>query len=135
MIVVDTNVIAYFLIPGDYTESARAALRKDSEWAAPLLWRSEFRNVLALFLYKDQLSDSQALRIMQEAESLMRGREYEVPSAQVLSSSAASGCVACDCEFVALAQELGIPLVTSDSQVLAAFPDATVSLREFGSRR
>ena len=135
MIVVDTNVIAYLLIPGDFTENARATLRKDPEWVAPLLWRSEFRNVLALYLHKNLLPLSQALQIMGEAESLMHDREYETPSAQVLSLSAASRCAAYDCEFVALAQELGVPLVTSDNGVLAAFPNVAISLSEFGARR
>jgi hypothetical protein len=42
MIVVDTNVIAYFWLPGVYTACAERALKKDNEWAAPILWRSEF---------------------------------------------------------------------------------------------
>jgi len=46
MIVVDTNVIAYFWLPGEYTTFAERALNKDNEWAAPILWRSEFRNIL-----------------------------------------------------------------------------------------
>ena len=52
MIVVDTNVIAYLLIPGQHTAAARGTLARDAEWAAPLLWRSELRNVLALYLRK-----------------------------------------------------------------------------------
>lgn len=46
MIVVDTNIIVYLMVPGENTESAKLLLIKDSMWVAPVWWRSEFRNVL-----------------------------------------------------------------------------------------
>jgi len=106
-------------------------LEKDTNWVAPLLWRSEFRNVLALYKRKRSLSVEQAQQIMQEAMLLMQEREYEIVSAQVLELVAASGCSAYDCEFVALAKDLGIPLVTVDKKVLREFPQVAVSLDDF----
>lgn len=61
----------------------------------------------------------------------MRGREYEVASYQVLDLAATSPCSAYDCEFVALVQDLRVPLVTVDRQVLAHFPSIAVSLDDF----
>ncbi|XSG85105.1 MAG: hypothetical protein ACPW60_15475 [Methylohalobius sp. ZOD2] len=52
MIAVDTNVIAYFYLPTEYTPLAEKLLMQEPVWAAPTLWRSEFRNVLALYLRK-----------------------------------------------------------------------------------
>ena len=48
MIVVDTNILAYLYLPGDFTERAEALLAKDADWVAPTLWRSEFRNILVV---------------------------------------------------------------------------------------
>jgi predicted nucleic acid-binding protein len=39
----------------------------------------------------------------------------------VLSLATSSGCSTYDCEFVALATSLGVPVVTNDRQVLRAF--------------
>lgn len=133
MIVVDTNVIAYLLIPGERTPQATAALAKDSDWVAPPLWRSEFRNALALYLRQGQTTLSRALQRMQEAELLMEGREHDVASPQVLSLAASSRCPAYNCEFVALAQQLGVILVTSDGGILAEFPSTAISLDDFSS--
>ena len=131
MIVVDTNVIAYLLIPGVRTDRAKAVLLKDPHWAAPVLWRSEFRNVLTFYLRQEEFTLNQALLFMQEAELLMHGDEYEVTSSQILSLTTSSTCSAYDCEFVALAQELGVPLITSDAMILADFRSTAISLDEY----
>lgn len=128
MIVVDTNVLAYLWLPGERTAQAETLLKRDPDWNAPLLWRSEFRNVLAGCIRRGDLDLETALQIVEEAEAQMRGREFSVPSAQVLARAAASACSAYDCEFVVLAEELGVPLVTSDQTILRAFPGVTQRL-------
>jgi len=49
MIVVDTNIIAYLYISGEKSLQAEQLLSFDSLWNAPILWRSEFRNVLSQY--------------------------------------------------------------------------------------
>jgi predicted nucleic acid-binding protein len=122
MIVVDTNVLAYLWLPGERTKAAERLLKKDPDWNAPLLWRSEFRNVLAGCLRRGDVSLQTALEIADGAEGQMRGREFSVPSAQVLARVGESECSAYDCEFVVLADELGISLFTSDERLLKSFP-------------
>ena len=131
MIVVDTNIIVYLYMAGDYSTQAEQALLKDPLWVAPLLWRSEFRNVLALYIRKKFLRLEDAEQVMDRALHLMQGREYETMSHQVLALAAASACSAYDCEFVALAKDLDLPLITVDRQVLGQFPDVAVPLAEF----
>jgi predicted nucleic acid-binding protein len=131
VIVVDTNLIIYLFLTSERTSQAENALRKDPFWAVPLLWRSEFRNVLVVYLRKKLIRLDEAQHIMEEAVRLVRGREYEIASFQVLSLAAASTCSAYDCEFVALAKDLNVPLVTVDKQILAQFPDSAISLEKF----
>jgi predicted nucleic acid-binding protein len=128
VIVVDTNVIAYLHLSGEFTARAEALLQKDPEWVAPLLWRSEHRNLLAGYLRRKTLSFDEGREIQAEAESLMAGGEYEVDSQRVLELARDSDCSAYDCEFAALAMRLDVKLVTSDSKLLKAFPKLAIPL-------
>ena len=133
MIVADTNLIAYLLIRGQHSEQAEAVYTKDPRWVAPLLWRSEFRNILAVYIRKGLMDLNDAYEIMGQAERLMAGQEFEVVSAGVLQLAASSGRSAYDCEFVALAQNLGVTMVTSDRMLAARFKPTVSSMTEFCS--
>jgi predicted nucleic acid-binding protein len=122
VIVVDTNIVAYLYLESEFTARAEAQLRSDPDWSAPLLWRSEFRNILAGAIRRKAVSFEEACQILTEAESLLDGGEHEVGSQQVLELVRDSDCSACDSEFVALSKQLGIKLVTMDSKLLKAFP-------------
>ncbi|MBV6418202.1 MAG: hypothetical protein CMLOHMNK_03001 [Steroidobacteraceae bacterium] len=128
MIVVDSNVLAYLLLPGEHTAHAEALLEREPQWAAPVLWRSEFRNVLAGYLRRKTLTFTQACTLQREAEDLLAGAEFEVESSSVLELVRDSDCSAYDCEFVALAMKLGVMLVTLDTRLLRTFPKYAISL-------
>lgn len=128
MIVVDTNVIACLHLAGEFTSRAESLLRQDPDWVAPILWRSELRNILAGYIRRNALSLEQARLVQAGAEDLMAHGEHEVDSQQVLQLVRDSSCPAYDCEFVALALQLNIKLATADSKLLQAFPDVTVPL-------
>jgi predicted nucleic acid-binding protein len=131
MIVVDTNIIGYLFLASEQSILAERTLNKDSEWAAPIIWRSELRNVLVRYLRKNIITLKHAQGIMSSALELMSGREYEVSSYEVLRLASESNCSAYDCEFIAAAQDLKTPLITVDKQLLREFPAVTVSLDTF----
>lgn len=131
MIVVDTNVIAGMWVPNDLDEWVYKVLKRDDDWVSPLLWRSEFRNVLSIYLRKDILDFSVVLQAIEEAEQLMDANEFEVNSTQVMSLVLDSSCSAYDCEFVALADDLNVPLVTFDKKILREFPNIAIHPKEF----
>lgn len=131
MIVVDTNIIGYLHLTSEHSQQVERLYQKDPMWAAPLLWRSEFRNVLAHYIRKQILTLSEASRIMESATRLMLGREYEIPSPRILELAAGSSCSAYDCEFVALADQLNTQLLTVDRKILQQFPQLAFSLGEY----
>ena len=128
MIVVDTNILAYLYLPGEFTAAAEALLEREPAWAAPPLWRSEVRNILLGYVRRSMLSFEQACSLQAEAESLMEGFEFDVHSRDVMALARESDCSAHDCEFVALAERLDARLVTMDKKVLKAFPKRAVAL-------
>ena len=130
MIVVDTNVLIYLYLPTKYTPHAEKLLEKDPTWVAPHLWRSEFRNVLALYLKKELITYDKALEIQNEVEILMSGNEYDIKSLSVLSLVNQSNCSAYDCEYVSLAMNLGIELFTMDKKIISEFPLIAKPLRD-----
>jgi predicted nucleic acid-binding protein len=135
LIVVDTNLIAYLLIQGERTETAERVLDADEDWNAPLIWRSELRNTLAKSVWRNRIEMGEAFRIMTEAESIMAEGEFPVVSGDVLSLAGSSGCSAYDAEFVVLARDLRVPLVTTDKELLEKFPETAVSPERFLARQ
>ena len=134
MIVADVNLVAYLLLGGPETELAQAVLERDPVWAAPVLWRSEFRSILAGLIRQRGLALADAWQAHELAEGLLGTQEYTVGGERILQLVADSPCSAYDCEYVALADELAVPLVTADRQVLRHFPRVAVSPRTFLQR-
>lgn len=128
MIVVDSNVLAYLYLPGEHTAAAEVLFERDPRWAAPVLWRSEFRNILAGYMRRKSLTFAQACSLQNEAEGLLAGAEFELDSSRVLELVRDSDCSAYDCEFVALAIRLETKLVTADKKLLRAFPAHALAL-------
>ena len=128
MIVVDTNILAYLYLQSEFTERAEALLSADCEWVVPVLWRSEFRNILAGYIRRGTLGLDDAIAIQREAEALLSANEHVVDSTDVLKLVRGSDCSAYDCEFVALAKSLNVSLYTMDAKLLRSFPETAKPL-------
>ena len=135
MIVADNNVLVYFWLPSEFAELAEAAKALDEVWAAPILWRAEFRNVLAGYLRRKLLTENEANVAYLNVQKDLGANEYSVPTERIIKLVLASDCTAYDCEYVALAQDLGVPLVTTDKQLLKAFPKTAVALEKFAKKK
>lgn len=127
-IVLDTNTIAYFFLPGPFEAKAKKFQVRPFEWIVPKLWRSEFLNVLAVQMRHSKMPLDQAMAIFSLADEMMREGEREVSARSILSLVDQCSCSAYDCEFIALAQHLKTRLVTQDKKLLREFPDVAVSI-------
>lgn len=132
MIVTDTDVISYFWLEAERTPAARSVREKDDDWRAPPLWQSEFRNVLYQHMAHRDLPLDDALQIADRVDADMREATVSVRTADVLRLVDATGHSAYDCEYVALAQRLNVPLVTGDKRLPKLFPETAVLMEDFG---
>ncbi len=124
--VVDTNVLAYLVLPSPQSTVANAVWTADSDWFCPPLLRSELLNVMVKQL---QFADADARHLEEmfaRAMSLVTFARQPTPR-EVLRLAARSGCTSYDCEFVAVAETVDAPLVTTDKQVLRAFPQRAMT--------
>ncbi|MGH8469452.1 MAG: type II toxin-antitoxin system VapC family toxin [Gammaproteobacteria bacterium] len=126
MIVVDTNLLAYLLLPTAHTVQADAVLLKDPDWVAPALIHSEFRNVLLGAVRRKEIEANDARVLLDRATEVITVPDGGVDGQAILSLALESGCSAYDCEFAWLARALRVPFVTADRQVLGAFPNTAV---------
>lgn len=134
MIIADTNIISYLLLPTSYTKSVERLYEIDPDWSAPILWKSEFRNVMALYIRKKIITLEKAMQLQDTAESIIIQNEYDVSSSQVLALIDQSNCSSYDCEFVALAHHFDTQLVTQDKKILKEFPSTGISVSDFLSQ-
>lgn len=130
MIVADTNLIVYLFVTGDKTPLAQEVLAKDPHWIVPPLWQSEFRNVIAGYIRRG-MTLIQAKQVMEDAILTLENRQVLPSSEKILDLISETDCTAYDCEFIALAQQLDVSLVTADKQLLSRYPNSTISLEEF----
>jgi predicted nucleic acid-binding protein len=131
MIVVDANLIGYLFIAGENSPLAAQVFAKDPDWYAPLLWQSEMRSIVAKYFRFRNMPLEESQQIMNEAHDLMIEHERFVSSNAVLELMASSTCTSYDCEYVALAKEMKLTLVTFDKEVLRNFPKIAISPQHF----
>lgn len=123
MIVVDTNIIAYFLIRGDRSVSVDRLMVSDPDWYAPRLWLDEFLNVLATYERHQLIEPEDTYKLLEDALELMDGRSYEIAPERVLAVARRTGCSAYDSQYVSLAEDTGSKLYTCDKGILRKCPD------------
>jgi predicted nucleic acid-binding protein len=127
-VIVDTNVIAYYLLATKpFLEEVRAFWHRPLDLAAPTLWEAEVSNVLWMAARTGLIDKPMALRRLGLAarlgiRSVPTRRLWRGALARALNSNIA----AYDTLFVELAMRERKPLVTFDARLLATFPDVAI---------
>lgn len=134
MIVVDTNLLAYSVLPSEHGELAGLVAARDPAWLAPAIWRLELRNVLATAMRVRGLGLDRAVEAFSGAEALVADAEVEPTTQECLEITARGAVSAYDAEFVFVAERLDLVLVTGDRRLARAFPGRVQRIEEFVAR-
>lgn len=130
MIVADANIVAALYFDGADTENARLLLEIDGDWIVPGLWRHEMLNIAANYATFTQSSTARVAAAWESADAQFAGRIHAVDMGSALALAVKHGISAYDAQYVALAQELNVWLVTQDKKLRDAMPSLTLSLRD-----
>jgi predicted nucleic acid-binding protein len=122
--VVDTNVVAYFLLgTPKFVAEAQAFWSQADELIAPSIWEAEIANVVWIAARSDVIAKDDAV-----AKLALAGRlgVHSVSNRTLwhgaLTRALASGVAVYDTLFVELADREGVPMATFDDKVLEAYP-------------
>ena len=132
MIVADANLLVYLLVPsGQLTRRAEYVRSREKVWIAPPLLRSELLNVLSGHVRRGDMDVDKAAKTYRRGLAMTEISLALPEPLSILRSADQTGCSTYDVEYVSLAIELGLRLVTADQQVLRAYPNVAVSMETF----
>ncbi|MFH1066458.1 MAG: type II toxin-antitoxin system VapC family toxin [bacterium] len=131
VIVVDANIVAYFFIQGSFTEKAQALFESQPIWATPRLCSHELLNILATLAKTGRDPLNKILDIWRRAHDLLLPFQQEVDMEKALHIACRLHLSAYDAQYLALADALGVPLITQDHKLIAAAPKVAQSLQGF----
>jgi predicted nucleic acid-binding protein len=131
MIPVDANILAYYFIDGPFTKLARQVFAKDKEWVVPPLWKHEFISILLKIARQGTKNEAYLLTLLENANALIEGNEKPVDLRQAFHLAIQYRVSSYDAQYLALAQTLGISLLTEDNKLRQSAPDLTMSMQTF----
>jgi predicted nucleic acid-binding protein len=133
MIVADASLLAHLLIPSPESALAEDVYRKDPEWSAPVLWRSELGSVLLKHMRHSGMKIELAKAVVEKALLVIRDRETLPLTPAVLEAALFFNVSAYDAEYLVVARQLGVPLLTFDRKLQLAAPGLAIAPNTFAS--
>ncbi len=131
MIVADVNLIAYLLIRGNQTQKVQNVYQLDPEWKLPYLWRHEFLNILNKYVQHGGMPIEQSYILWEKAIDTFLTSECPVDYQDVLSVSVQYGISAYDAQYVSLAKQLEIKLITEDKSLSRVCPEVILTSNQY----
>jgi predicted nucleic acid-binding protein len=131
MIVVDANVMSFYLIKGERTPDANSLRDLDAEWIVPSFWCIEFQSILRKYVRFGGMPTEKALQLLDQATAMFSVNEVTPPPDTVLRDALTWGITVYDAQYVSLAKQMGIRCVTEDGCVQDACAGIALSIEDF----
>jgi predicted nucleic acid-binding protein len=123
--VVDTNVLAYFLLrTARFVDESEQFLLVADDLVAPSMWEAELANALSVAVRHGVVSQEDAgIRLKETMRLGIRSVATRRLWQGGLIRAIESGLSVYDAVFVELAERIQAPLATFDGAILKAYPD------------
>jgi predicted nucleic acid-binding protein len=131
MIIADANLLAYYVLAGDRTKSVERMRALDNDWIAPVLLRHELLNVFGNYIRKASMSRDRAIRLYRRAISIVRFDERTADPIAIFRLVEEKRLTAFDAQYLWLAYETKLKLVTADRALIAADSNVVVHIDDF----
>lgn len=131
MIVVDANILAFYIIEGNRTTAANTLQEIDAEWIVPSFWCIEFQSILWKYVRFGGMPKKKALELLDQAMTMFSANEVAPSPDLVLRDALNWEITVYDAQYVSLARQFGVRCVTEDVPVQRACPSIAVSLGDF----
>lgn len=119
MIVIDASVVAYLMIEGEMTDVVRELYRVDSDWVTPPILNHEILSILAAVGTEEQ--SSQSVEVIWRDVRALLGAKQQVPDpVNSLRLAVELGISGFDAQYLSLAQQLNLPLITGEARLIEA---------------
>jgi predicted nucleic acid-binding protein len=126
MIVVDASVVAFLFIEGEESGTVRKLYQADPEWVTPPIMNHEMLAILAAVGATE--GDSSAVEtIWREVRGLLGARQQIPDPVRSLRLAVEWGLSGYDAQYLALATQLRLPLLSCDGRLLDAVPGKVVT--------
>ena len=131
MIVVDVNVIAFYLIEGNRTSDAQTLKRLDPMWVVPPFWAIEFQSILWKYVRFGGMPVTDAQRILTHALSMFAPNETNTFPENTFLSAVKRKITVYDAQYVSLAEQYDVLCISEDVALQKACPERVYSLTSF----
>lgn len=132
MIIVDTNAVFHFFASKKQEgQDMKNVYELDKHWIVPYLFWYELLNVFCSQIKYASMTLERAQELYEMVRVFFYDRVYSSNPQKVLNIAVESECSVYDCEFVAIAIDFGIPLITYDKKILKTFSNIAMTADTF----
>lgn len=130
MIVADASVASFLFLEGELTSIVRELFAADPEWITPPILNHEILNILAAVGSLE--GDSVAMEeLWREVRSVFGSRQHIPDPMRSLRLAIELKISGYQAQYVALANQLKLPLLTTDQRLLELLPQSTCRPEEY----
>jgi predicted nucleic acid-binding protein len=120
LFVVDASVAVKWILPEEHSDAARELLAGEHELIAPPLISTEIAHVLLKSVRRKELTRARAANALAQIERWLQTLEFEGAWGRLFSLAERCQISAYDANYVALALELDVRLITADQRLVRA---------------